>query len=102
MMIRKVHKKTTEIKPTLVWRGVCVCVWEGGGRGGRGYTFHWLYVYGDIHIYILREYTYHVTLARLAERAWCTKFQSSLLNVYFRLSGVQASFLLIYFRNGPQ
>ena len=91
MMIRKLHKKTTEIKPTLVWRG------GGGGVGDTHFT-------GNMctGIYILREYTYHVTPAWLAERAWCTKFQSSLLNVYFRLSGVQASFLLIYFRNGPQ
>ena len=48
MMIRKLHKKTTEIKPTLVWRGVCVCVCGGGGGSGihislviciRGYTY---------------------------------------------------------------
>ena len=91
MMIRKLHKKNNRNKTDPCLEG-----WGGGG--------------GDTHftgnmctgIYILRKYTYHVTPARLAERAWCTKFQSSLLNVYFRLSGVQASFLLIYFRNGPQ
>ena len=39
--------------------------------------------------------------ARLAERVWCTKFQSSLLNIYFRLSCFQSSLLLIYFRDVP-
>ena len=29
----------------------------------------------------------------LAERVWCTKSQSSLLNIYFRLSGFQSSLL---------
>ena len=38
--------------------------------------------------------------ARLAERVWCTKFQSSLLNIYFRFSKFQPSLLLIYFREG--
>ena len=38
----------------------------------------------------------------LAERVWCThKFQSSLLNFYFRLSVFQSSLLPIYFRDGP-
>ena len=32
---------------------------------------------------------------------WCTKFQPSLLNTSFRLSGFQASLLLIYLRDGP-
>ena len=34
----------------------------------------------------------------LAKRVWCTKFQSSLLNNYFRLSGFQSSLLPIHFR----
>ena len=38
--------------------------------------------------------------AQLAERVWCTKFQSSLLNIYFRFSKFQPSLLLIYFREG--
>ena len=38
--------------------------------------------------------------ARLAERIWFTKFQSSLLNVYFRLSRFQSLLLLIYFPVG--
>ena len=38
--------------------------------------------------------------ARLAERVWFTKFQSSLLNVYFRLSRFQSLLLLIYFQVG--
>ena len=38
--------------------------------------------------------------ARLAERVWCTKFQSTLLNIYFRFSKFQPSLLLIYFREG--
>ena len=32
---------------------------------------------------------------------WCIRFQSSLLKIYFRLSGFQASLLLIYFRDVP-
>ena len=39
-------------------------------------------------------------LERLAERVWCTKSQSSLLNIYFRFSGFQSSLLLIHFRCG--
>ena len=37
--------------------------------------------------------------ARLAERVWCTKSQSSLLNIYFRLSWFQSSLLLIHIRD---
>ena len=43
----------------------------------------------------------NIVLEGLTERAWCTKFQSSPMNIYFRLSGFQASFLFIYFRDGP-
>ena len=32
---------------------------------------------------------------------WCTNFQSPLLKIYFRLSGVQSSLPLIYFRYAP-
>ena len=46
-----------------------------------------------------RSHTSNMVLAQLAERVWWTKFQSSLLNIYFRLSEFQASLLLIYFRN---
>ena len=46
-----------------------------------------------------RSSTSNTTPARLAGRVWCTKFQSSLLNIYFRLSGFQVSLLLIYFRD---
>ena len=38
---------------------------------------------------------------RLAERVWISTSQSSLLNIYFRLSKFQSSFLLIHFRYGP-
>ena len=38
---------------------------------------------------------------RLVDKVWCTKFQSLLLNIYFRLNGFQSSLLLIYFRNSP-
>ena len=38
---------------------------------------------------------------RLAERVWCSKSQSSLLIIYFRLSGFQSSLLLIHFRFCP-
>ena len=49
-----------------------------------------------------RSHISNILLARLAQRAWCTKFHSSLLNIYFRLSGYQTAFLLIYFRDGPK
>ena len=45
--------------------------------------------------------TSNIEPARLAERVWYTKLQSSLLNIYFRLSRFQSSLLLIYFRDGP-
>ena len=48
-----------------------------------------------------RSHTSNIVPAKLAESVWCTKFQSSLLNIYFRLSGFQSSILLIYFRDGP-
>ena len=38
---------------------------------------------------------------RLAESVWCSKSHSSLLNINFRLSGIQTSLLLIYFRYCP-
>ena len=37
-----------------------------------------------------RSHTSNIVLARLAERVWYPKFQFSLLNTYFRLSGSQA------------
>ena len=37
-----------------------------------------------------RSHTSNMVLAQLAERVWWTKFQSSLLNIYFRLSEFQA------------
>ena len=48
-----------------------------------------------------RSHTSNIVPAKLAERVWCTKFQSSLLDIYFRLSGFQPSILLIYFFDGP-
>ena len=47
-------------------------------------------------------HTLNIVPARLAERVWCTKIQSSLLNIYFRLCGFQFSLLLIYFRDAPK
>ena len=47
-----------------------------------------------------RSHTSNIVPAWLAERIWCTQFQSSLLNIYFRPSGFQLSLLLIYFRYG--
>ena len=41
-------------------------------------------------------------VVRLTERVLCSKSQVSLMNIYFRLSGLQASILLLlYCRNGP-
>ena len=50
---------------------------------------------------INQSITSNIVAARLAERAWCTQLQSSLLNIYFRFSGFQYSLLPIYFRDGP-
>ena len=60
-------------------------------------------------VFTVSNFALYLTLClveRLAERAWSTKFQFSLLNFYFRLSaslsGFQSSFLLmIQIRNGP-
>ena len=41
------------------------------------------------------------TVQILAERAWCICSQSSLLNIYFRVSGFQSSVLLIIFDYAP-
>ena len=46
-------------------------------------------------------HTSNIMLAWLANRVWCTKFQSSLMNIYFCLSRLQSSFLLIYFHDSP-
>ena len=43
----------------------------------------------------------NIVPAWLAERFWCTKFQSLLFIIYFHLTGIQASLLLIYFPDGP-
>ena len=62
---------------------------KGAVRGGAGRR--------------VQELHTHLTCilpARLAERVWFTKFQSSLLNVYFRLSRFQSLLLLIYFQVG--
>lgn len=42
-----------------------------------------------------------VPTSRLSERVWCTKSQSSPLNIYFHLNGFQSSLLLIHFRYYP-
>ena len=47
-----------------------------------------------------RSLTSNTVTERLADRDWCTKSQSSLLNINFRLSGFQSSLLLVYFRYG--
>ena len=47
-----------------------------------------------------RSLTWNTVAERLADRAWCTKSQSSLLNINFRLSGFQSSLLLVHFRYG--
>ena len=49
-------------------------VWTARARGGTS-----------------RSHTSNIVLAKLAERVWCTKFQSSLLDIYFRFSGFQPS-----------
>ena len=48
------------------------------------------------------SHTLNIVPPKLAERVWCTQFQSSLLNIYFRHGGFQFSLLLIYFRDGPK
>ena len=48
-----------------------------------------------------RSHAANIAPAWLADRFWCTKFQSLLFIIYFRLKGFQASLLLIYFRDGP-
>ena len=45
-------------------------------------------------------YTQNIVLW-FAKGVWCTQFQSSFLNVYFRLSGFQSSLLPICYRDGP-
>ena len=46
-----------------------------------------------------RPHTSNMVPARLAERVWWTKSQSSLLKIYFRLSWFQSSLLLIHIRD---
>ena len=48
------------------------------------------------------SHTLNIVPARLTKRAWCTQFQSLILNIYFRLGGFQLSLLLIYFRDRPK
>ena len=50
---------------------------------------------------VVQSHTSNITPEWLAERVWCTKSQSLLLNIYFRLSGFQSSLLLIHFCYGP-
>ena len=50
---------------------------------------------------VLLTLTSNIVQERLAERVWFSNSQSSLLNIYFRLREFQSSFLLIYFRYGP-
>ena len=46
------------------------------------------------------HHTSNIVPERLTKRVWSIKFQYSPLNIYFRPSGFQASFLFIYFRDG--
>ena len=54
-----------------------------------------------VEIKAIVHHTSNIVPERLAEWVWCTKFQSSLLNIYFRFNGFQSSLLPIYFRDGP-
>ena len=47
-----------------------------------------------------RSHTSNIAPEWFAKRGWWTKSQTSLLNIYFRLSGFQSSLLFIYFRYG--
>ena len=49
---------------------------------------------------VVQSHTSNIAPERLAVRVWCTKSQSSLLNIYFRLSGFQSSLLRIHFCYG--
>ena len=53
--------------------------------------------------YTCRSHTLNIVVAWFAwERLiWCTKFQSSLLNIYFSLCEFQSILVLIYFHDGP-
>ena len=62
---------------------------RGAVRGGAGRRVQ------EVHTHLTC-----ILPARLTERVWFTKFQSSLLNVYFRLSRFQSLLLLIYFQVG--
>ena len=46
------------------------------------------------------EHRAGVVCQEVAKRGWWTKFQTSLLNIYFNLSGFQSSLLFNYFRYG--
>ena len=76
------------------------------------YCTGWFYVVPQNAIYLASDeqerpvaqvahHTSNIVPERLTERVWSIKFQSSPLNIYFRPSGFQASFLFIYFRDGP-
>ena len=47
-----------------------------------------------------RSHTSNILSERLAERVWYPKSQSSLLNIYFLISGFSSSLLLIYLLRG--
>ena len=47
-----------------------------------------------------RSHTSNIVPVQLAERIWCTKFYSSLLNIYFCPREFQASPIFTYFRDG--
>ena len=74
------------IQDSFFWRQDTLSgiVWAGTAQGGTS-----------------RSHTSNILPARLAGRVWCIKFQSSLFNIQFRLSGTQASLLPIYFRDRP-
>ena len=50
---------------------------------------------------VVQSHTSNIAPERLAVRVWCTKSQSSLLNIYFHISGFSSSLLLIYRLPGP-
>ena len=87
------------------WRLLTISVFRMGAysrwaliRGWALTRINTVYLVSD---YMLTPYPIIVPRARLAERAWNSKFQSSIQNTYFRLSGFQPSLLLIQVRDGP-
>ena len=80
---------------SMIWS---CCSWCHGSRWKK---VKWLHTLVTLWIVMVLRAIFCEEILANAPLFWCTKFQSSFLNIYFRLSGLKSSLLNNNLRFGP-